>query len=285
MHHAVELKDVTIYVPGRREPVLRELHMAVRQGEWLLITGRNGCGKSVLARLLAGLDGRFDGELRRSARGRAVQLVMQNPEAQLVGETVWEDMLFGLESLGVPAEQIGERARRALWLADLAGLEERPVKRLSGGQKQLLALAGAIAAEPSVLVADEATSMLDPVARSRVLGLLQELHRQGVAIVMVTQLLEEARYADRLLALDRGGIAYDGGVQEFFYGRGNGGGGSYGGEMNRAEQASPDMSACERLGLAPPYAVQVARTLLRRGMPLHGCPLSPEDLEKAVNRT
>lgn len=262
----IELNQVTVYLPGQSGPVLHKLDLAVRQGEWLAVVGRNGCGKSVLARLLAGLDGRYDGEIRRSAEGTAVGLVMQNPEAQLVGETVWEDMIFGLECRGVDAGEIPRQAKTALEEAGLAGLEERPVRSLSGGQKQLLALAGALAAGPLVLVADEATSMLDPGARERFLHILRQLHRQGTAIVMITQLLEETAYADRLVALAAGRMVYDGDVRPFFYG----------------EALGEPHTPCQGTGLLPPYTVEVVRELQTRGLLLAERPLTPQELEKAV---
>jgi energy-coupling factor transport system ATP-binding protein len=264
----MELNGIQVYVPGQGEPVLHGINMAVGTGEWLVVTGKNGSGKSVLARLLAGLDGRYEGEIRRSSEGTKVQLIMQNPEAQLIGDTVWEDICFGLEARGIDAELIPQQAVEALKQAGLAGLEHRSVKQLSGGQKQQLALAGALAAGPSVLVADEATSMLDPSARLRFLELLKKLQRQGMTIIMVTQLLEEAACADRIVALRQGMIAYEGDVREFFYGSMSGG----------------ENSACEAAGLVPPYAVRAAKEMLRQGVPLEGAPLTPEELEETVKQ-
>jgi energy-coupling factor transport system ATP-binding protein len=264
----VELKDVSIYLPGQPDPVLSNLDMEIHPGEWLAVAGANGCGKSVLARLLCGLEGSYSGEIRRFKQGvrEQIQLVMQNPDAQLVGDTVWEDLIFGLEARGLPAETISKKGRDALERVGLSGLLHRPVQQLSGGQKQLLALAGAIAAEPAVLVTDEATSMLDPLARERVIQVLRNLHHQGTAIVMLTQLMEETVHADRIIALSQGTISYCGGVRDFFYGP------AFAGEAGY----------CEEAGLAPPYSVLVARSLLRQGVILQGCPATPEELIKAV---
>lgn len=264
----IGLQNVSVYIAGREGSVLTNLSLDIRAGEWLTVAGRNGCGKSVLGKLLAGLEGRYTGQIHRAARGQPskVRWVMQNPEAQLIGETVWEDLLFGLENLGLSPEMIHTTAADALRSVGMQGLEGRHVHHLSGGQKQLLALAGAIAMKPSVLVADEVTSMLDPSSRGRVLEVLRELNRQGVAIVMITQLLEEAVHSGRLVAMDQGTVAYDGDIQDFFYAKASGG-----------------QSRCEILGLLPPYPVRVAQELQKRGIPVQGRPLTVEALEKAVS--
>lgn len=265
LNNWIELRQVEVYMSGAAAPVLHKLNLSVGKGEWIAVAGRNGSGKSVLARLLAGLDGRYDGEIGRSREGAAVRLVMQNPEAQLVGETVWEELCFVLECLGLDAGLIPERIQQALQETGLEGMQQRHVKSLSGGQKQLLALAGALAAQPELLVTDEATSMLDPIARAGFLATLRILHQRGCAIVMITQLLEEAVHADRIVALDGGEIVYDGGVRPFFY-----------------EQGPMQESPCDRAGLLPPYPVLVARELRRRGIPLMSCPLTAIELERAV---
>lgn len=264
MQVCIRLNQVSVYVPGREAPVLAGLDMDIAEGEWLAVVGPNGCGKSVLARLLAGLDGRYDGEIGRSASGASVGLVMQNPEAQLVGETVWEDMVFGLECRGMNAKDIQVRALEALERAGLGGCLHMPINHLSGGQKQLLALAGVLAAGPAVLVTDEATSMLDPASREQFNNTLRELHRSGMTVIMITQLLEETSSAERILALSGGGMAYWGGVREFYYDPAGG------------------RSPCEHAGLLPPYTVRVVQELEARGLQVPGRPLIPEELERAV---
>lgn len=264
----IELRRVSVFVPGRDQPVLHSLSGTIYKGEWLTIAGKNGSGKSVLARLLAGLDGRYEGEMGRSYEGSSVRLVMQNPEAQLIGETVHEDILFGMECAGLPPGEMEERMEAALAAAGLEGLKDRPVKRLSGGQKQLLAIAGALAVQPAVLVADEATSMLDPQSRRSLLETLRALQTRGITIVHITQLLEEAAYADRLWALDGGELVYSGDPAGFFYGPDG---------ESRAEG-----SPCKAAGLHPPLAVEIAWELRMQGLLDGRYPLTPEELEKAV---
>lgn len=271
MGRLMELENIRVYFEGRDTPVLHQVSLEVRAGEWLTVTGRNGSGKSVLGKLLAGLEGRYEGSIRRPVASEplSVQWVMQNPESQLIGETVLEDVCFGPENKGLPPGRIREAAAEALRQVGLAGLENMPVHRLSGGQKQLLALAGALAAEPVLLVADEVTSMLDPASRQRVLQVLQGIRSRGVTIVMITQMLEELAYADRVLAMDDGTIVYTGGKEAFFYGGNDGEG---------------EPACCERLGLEPPYTVRVAKELMKRGAAVQGFPLTPDELVKAVRK-
>jgi energy-coupling factor transport system ATP-binding protein len=265
----IELREVSVYLPGREEAVLHQVSGAIREGEWLTIAGRNGSGKSVLGRLLAGLDGRYSGEIGRSAQGASVRLVMQNPEAQLIGETVEEDLRFGMECAGIPPEEMETRQQEALAATGLDGLEACPVGSLSGGQKQLLALAGALAVRPSVLIADEATSMLDPEARRRLLSVLQSFQKRGMTVIHITQLLEEAAYAGRIWALDEGKLVFEGSPEDFFYGRTD----SPTGESN---------SPCRAAGLLPPLTVAITEQLKLRGLLTDRFPLTPVALERAV---
>jgi energy-coupling factor transport system ATP-binding protein len=174
-----------------------------------------------------------------------------------------------MECAGIPPEEMALRMEGALVGAGLSGLEACPVSRLSGGQKQLLAIAGALAAQPAVLIADEATSMLDPEARRRLLNLLKILQNKGLTVIHITQLLEETAYAGRIWALDGGRLVFDGTSEEFFYGRV----GSPSGEIG---------SPCRAAGLLPPLAVAVAERLKARGLLADRFPMTPEALEKAV---
>jgi energy-coupling factor transport system ATP-binding protein len=193
--------------------------------------------------------------------------VLQNPDAQIVGETVREDISFGLENEAVAPSLMEGKVRSALELVGLRVTPEHPTNELSGGQKQLLAVAGCLALEADVLIFDEATSMLDPLARQRLLAVVGSLHRSGTTVVWVTQLLEEAAYASRVVALDGGVVVYDGASRSFFY------------DCESPEQPGP----CERLGFQPPYAVQVAKRLLGLGHELPFLPVAPSELSEGVS--
>ncbi|WP_158560647.1 ATP-binding cassette domain-containing protein [Paenibacillus contaminans] len=204
-----------------------------------------------------------------------VQLVMQNPEAQTIGETVFEDVCFGLENRGIAPEDMAVMAEEALAKTGLAGYAGRMTKELSGGQKQLLAIAGALAAGSSVIVFDEATSMLDPASRERILGVVKELHRQGTAVVWITQLLDELAFADRVVVMDGGKAVFDGEPRQFFYDA------SFpvvDADGDRVEHET----CCDRYGFVRPFAVETARLLIGKGFTLPKLPLTPEELAEAV---
>ncbi|MCL6627569.1 MAG: ATP-binding cassette domain-containing protein, partial [Alicyclobacillus shizuokensis] len=205
--------------------------------------------------------------LAAAVPGAVVQLVGQNPDAQLVGETVAEDVAFGLENLALPPQEVARRARAAICQVGLSGLEDRPIATLSGGQKQLVAVAGVLAVQPRVVVFDEATSMLDPSSRRNLLAVARRLRQTGIAVVWVTQWLDELAYSDAVLALRDGQVVYHGSPQGFFYSDDARGGAS--------------ASCCRRLGLTPPPAVAVALRLRAAGWPI-GQPLCAEALMQEV---
>ncbi|BAS28855.1 ATP-binding cassette domain-containing protein [Limnochorda pilosa] len=206
--------------PGGPIPSLRGVTLTVARGEWVAVAGPNGSGKSTLARILGGLTAWDAGQVwvggepltpgRPPLRPR-VGLVFQDPESQVVGSTVEEDVAFGPENLGLPPEEIERRVAAAVEAVGLAGLRRRPTRQLSGGQRQRLAVAGALAMEPDALVLDEPTSMLDPRGRREVLAaVLGLVRRRRLAVLWTTHLLDEALLAHRLLVLSRGRVVADG---------------------------------------------------------------------------
>ena len=202
------LSDVTIDGNHElREPSVRlkllHIHMTVTVGEWVNVVGVNGSGKSTLARLLAGLQPEgMSGEVRRGfAGGEVSPIVLQQPRAQLFGETPREEVQFALEWRATSAELIPQKIAQALNKAGLADVADEPWERLSGGQQQLAAIAAATACEATLLVLDEVTSMLDESNRKAILRMAQDLHRNGTAVVWVTQRLEELAPDSRVVAL------------------------------------------------------------------------------------
>lgn len=267
MDAVFRLTDVSVAFAGAEEirPVLQELDVQINRGEWVALVGRNGSGKSTLGRVLAGLLPISRGEMERMAS--TVQMVFQNPDAQIVGETVWEDVCFGLENFAVPPAEMPARVERALAQVGLTAKKDADVATLSGGQKQLLAVAGCLAMEADVLIFDEATSMLDPQSRARLLQVAKEVHRTGRTVLWITQWMDELGHADRVIALEQGRVAYAGTPEAFFYER---------------EDADRLGAPCEQLGFALPYVVQVARELELRGVRLQRRPLVPEEMGEAV---
>lgn len=258
--------------PGAESDALSAVDLRVAAGEFVALVGANGSGKSTLARILGGLE-QASGAASADACGhdllteagrlearRDVGVLFQDPENQLVAQCVEEDVAFGLENLGWPAERIRERVDEMLerfWLADL---RRREPHLLSGGQKQRTALAGVLAVPRRVLVLDEPTAMLDPAGRGEVLDAVEGLRREGLAIVFVTQEMDEAVGADRVVALEHGVVTHDGPVRGLF----------------------GDHERLRRLGLGLPPAGELALALAERGRTLAGPPLSLDELVRAL---
>jgi energy-coupling factor transport system ATP-binding protein len=227
MAPALCFRGVTFRYTDDAPAALSDLELAVWPGEVVALVGGNGSGKSTLARLANGLLTPQYGEVsvgglstvdhaHRWEIHAQVGLLFQDPEDQIVGATVEDDIAFGLENMGVPREDMLRRVARVLAVVGLDGEEATEPHLLSGGQKQRLALAGVLVLEPSVLVLDEPTSMLDPAGRTEVMRAVRTLASTGVAVVMITQHMEETLSADRLIALRAGEIAWAGPPRDFF---------------------------------------------------------------------
>ncbi len=256
------LHDVSVALAGETHPItfaLRGVHLAVHPGEWLLVMGRNGSGKSTLGRVMAGLCGVSRGQVVRRP-GATVRLVFQNPDAQLVGQTVAEDVAFGLQVQGLAPSEIERRSRAALRAVGLEELRDRSVTHLSGGQKQLLCTASALALEPAVLVFDEATAMLDAGARQALWSVARRLCTAGVAVVWITQSMEELAWADRMVLLDEGRVVFEGTPRQF------------------VTPEAGDDAPCQRFGFPLPWASAIAIDLCNKGVPLPRVALTEAEL-------
>ena len=208
--------------------VLKNINLKIEKGEFVAVIGSNGSGKSTLAKHLNalllptdgavyvdGIDTRDETRLLE-VRGR-VGMVFQNPDNQLVASVVEDEAAFAPENLSVPPEEIRRRVDSALKTAGLAEYAKSLTSALSGGQKQRLAVAAALTTEPEYIVLDEATSMLDPKGRAEVLDAVHTLNREkGMTVILITHYMDEAVRADRVIALDKGGIALDGTPREVF---------------------------------------------------------------------
>lgn len=261
---------------------LNHIELTLEEGEWLNIVGRNGSGKSTLVKLLAGVRmNRLSGEVHRHPmlvrQGLSVPVVMQQPDASLIGSTPWEDVVLMLEQNGMEGALIQQAADRALRKLGLLERKSQAVQSLSGGQKQLAVIAGCLAVSAPLLILDEATAMLDPDASQLVIDQVKELNRQGVAVVWVTQRLAELQAGERVVAMDKGRILFDGQAEQFFERKPEKTGVA-------AAESGPVISVCERLGFRAPYVVETAWELERLGYPLTPIPLSPEALTEAVRR-
>ena len=219
------IQDLTFTYPGQERPALRRLSLTVEKGEFLALCGKSGCGKSTLLRHLKTLltphgvrEGRvlFDGrpleEADQRQQASRIGYVLQNPDNQIVTDKVWHELAFGLESLGFPQETIRLRVAE---MASFFGIQDwfmRNVSELSGGQKQLLNLAAIMAMQPDVLILDEPTSQLDPIAAAGFLDTVRKINNElGVTVLLTEHRLEEALpMADRAIAMEGGRILADG---------------------------------------------------------------------------
>lgn len=219
----IEVRDVTFVYPGVDRPALDDVSLSVAPGESVALLGANGSGKSTLARLcnalllptsgtvtVDGMDTADEAALW-DIRSR-VGFVQQNPENQIVGTVAEEDVAFGPENLGVPSDELRRRVDTALEAVGLAGMQRREPHLLSEGQKQRLAIAGALAMQPAYLVLDEATAMLDPAGRADVLAVVSGLKASGVATLVISHHLADVADADRAVVLEHGRVAFSGPV-------------------------------------------------------------------------
>ena len=270
----IQLENVSFTYEDAPSPALSQATAAIREGEFVAVLGHNGSGKSTLAKLLNALYLPTEGkvllcgydtsreeyvwEIRRRAG-----MIFQNPDNQIVATLVKEDVAFGLENLGVPTEEMIPRVESALAAVQMSAYADSAPHMLSGGQKQRVAVAGILAMEPSVLIADEATAMLDPSGRSEVLNTVRTLNRtKGITVVWITHFMEEAAQADRILVVSDGKIVTGGTPREVF----------------------SDVDRMRELHLDVPRMTALAAELRREGMPLREGILSVEELVEEVER-
>lgn len=245
-----------------------DIDISVEKGEFIAILGKNGSGKSSLAKHINGLlmpnsgtvyvkgmdtkDRKNLLKIRQSAG-----IVFQNPDNQIVGTIVEEDVAFGPENMGASVEDIWKRVTRALEGVGMTAYKEASPNHLSGGQKQRVAIAGIMAMEPECIILDEPTAMLDPKGREHVLSLVKELNQEkNITIIMVTHHMEEVLFANRIIVMDHGKIAMDGTPKEVF----------------------PHVEKMKELGLEVPYATELSYELRKEGVPLSDTITTREEL-------
>ena len=203
------------YEPGLQ--TINNISFQIHKGEYVAILGHNGSGKSTIAKLLIGLLEKKSGEiyiddyqlnLENLYKIREkVGIVFQNPDNQFIGATVRDDIAFGLENICVPREQMDELINRYSKVVRMENFLDHEPTKLSGGQKQRVAIAGILAMSPSIIILDEATSMLDPRGRKEINELVKELKKQNnMTIISITHDIEEAKNADRVILLNKGEI-------------------------------------------------------------------------------
>ena len=240
----------------------------IKKGDFVAVLGHNGSGKSTLAKHVNGLllptegtvwvgdmdtrDEEHIWDVRKTAG-----MVFQNPDNQIIGNIVEEDVGFGPENIGVPTEEIWKRGEESLKAVGMTAYRLQSPNKLSGGQKQRVAIAGVMAMKPECIILDEPTAMLDPNGRREVIRTIHELNRaEGITVLLITHYMEEAIEADRIIVMDDGRIVMDGQPREIF---------------SRVKELKSH-------GLDVPQVTELAWELKEAGMPLTDGILSREEL-------
>lgn len=246
--------------------------LEIEEGSFTAILGHNGSGKSTLAKHINGLllptEGTvWVGEIDTKEEDRiwdvrkTAGMVFQNPDNQIIGNIVEEDVGFGPENIGVPTEEIWKRVDESLKAVGMTAYRKQSPNKLSGGQKQRVAIAGVMAMRPRCIILDEPTAMLDPNGRKEVIRTIRQLNQaEGITVLLITHYMEEAIDADRIIVMDDGKIVMDGKPKEIF---------------SRVREL-------KNYGLDVPQATELTFELKEAGMPLSDGILSREELVKEL---
>lgn len=260
---------------GNVEKIIKALDgvdLDVEAGEFIAILGHNGSGKSTLAKHLNailtpsegtlwvdGMDTRDEENLWQVRQ--TAGMVFQNPDNQIIGTVVEEDVGFGPENLGVPTNEIWERVEESLKAVGMTKYRKHSPNKLSGGQKQRVAIAGVVAMHPKCIVLDEPTAMLDPIGRKEVIRTIRALNQvENVTAILITHYMEEVIYADKVIVMDEGRIAMMGTPKEIF---------------SRVEEL-------KEMRLDVPQATLLAYELKKEGLPLADGILTIDELVNQI---
>jgi len=273
----IETRNVTYTYPGATKPSISDVSVSIEKGQFTLITGPSGCGKTTLCRCFNGLiphfyQGELQGEMIAAGLkvaehpiyelAKHVGLVFQNPENQLFALSVEKDVAFGLENLGLPREEMRKRVDWALKLAGMHDLRERAPHELSGGQQQRVAIASVLAMRPEVIVLDEPTSFLDPLAAKKIFEVIYDLNKRlETTVILVEHRLDlTAKYTDHIIIMDEGKVVQDGEPHKIL----------------RSEEA-------RLIGIGIPKATRLYQVLTKDGVDLgNQIPLSSEDMARLI---
>ena len=231
MDNIISIKNLTFEYIREEDRMnikaIDDVSLEIERGSFTAIVGKNGSGKSTLAKNLNGLLIPTDGiiyvdgfdtkdddhiwDVRQTAG-----MVFQNPDNQLVSAIVEDDVAFGPENLGIEPDEIRRRVDKALKDVNMGQFRKKAPHLLSGGQKQRIAIAGVVAMKPKCIIFDEPTAMLDPKGRSEIMSIIDELHAEGITVILITHFMEEAVRAERVIIMHEGHVLLDGTPQEVY---------------------------------------------------------------------
>ena len=268
MKSIIDVKNLSFrYKESQEYYDVKDITFHVKRGEWLSIVGHNGSGKSTTVRLIDGLLEAESGEIVIDGQRlteenvwnirRQIGMVFQNPDNQFVGATVEDDVAFGLENQGLSRQEMKKRVEEALDLVGMLDFKKREPARLSGGQKQRVAIAGVVALRPSILILDEATSMLDPEGRRELIETVKGIRKDyDMTVISITHDLEEVAMSDRVLVMKKGEIESTSSPRELF-----------------------SRNDLDQIGLDDPFANQLKQSLSQNGYDLPENYLTESELE------
>jgi len=254
----IKIRNVSFTYPDTTSPAINNISFDIKRGSWTSIIGHNGSGKSTIIRLINGLlvpdnknspyievDGtELTDKTVWSIRDK-VGIVFQNPDNQFVGATVADDVAFGLENRGVPRSKMLKIVPEAIKAVGMDDYTNAEPSNLSGGQKQRVAIAGILAVQPKIIILDEATSMLDPNGRSKILQIVHQMKKKdNLTVVSITHDIDEANLADQIIVMNNGELVDQGNTKEIF----------------------SKVKLLKSLGLDVPFASQVKEKLLQSGI-------------------
>ncbi|AWN33851.1 MULTISPECIES: energy-coupling factor ABC transporter ATP-binding protein [Lactobacillus] len=268
----IKIKNVSFSYPESDKPAIDNISFEVERGSWTSIIGHNGSGKSTIIRLINGLlvpdekenslievDGiKLNDDTVWDIRDK-VGVVFQNPDNQFVGATVADDVAFGLENRGVPHEQMVKTVAEAIKAVGMSEYANSEPANLSGGQKQRIAIAGILAIRPKIIVLDEATSMLDPEGRDKILKIVRQMKDEyNLTVISITHDIDEANMADQVLVMNDGKLITEGSTKTVF----------------------SQVELLKKLGLDVPFFEQIKAKLLNDSMKI---PASVDSEKELIN--
>lgn len=249
-----------------------DVNIDVKAGEFIAILGHNGSGKSTLAKHINALVTPTEGSVWVDGMDTSDEdnllnvrqtagMVFQNPDNQIIGTLVEEEVGFGPENIGIPTDEIWERVAASLKAVGMYKFRKASPNKLSGGQKQRVAIAGIVAMKPKCIILDEPTAMLDPLGRKEVINVLHELNkRENVTIILITHYMEEVIDADRIFVMDNGKVVMEGTPRDIF----------------------TEVEKLKELRLDVPQVTELAYELRKCGIELPKCILTKEELTREL---